>query len=348
MGGRVFIRKDGTNPVSRIPNNHLQEFTDTVRFDPTFVKLLKDKTIESFVVGTNKLDTVKPDHGDLDIIVQAVNQHRISTTYIDSGFEVKTNGSMIHIMFPFKGVFHQLDIIVFKTATEYATGSLFYAQPVVFNAVVGHFARSLGYKFSTSGFLIHLTDSKGQNYYYPLTEDYKVGFSLMGLESGPGEWIYGSPEKFAGWILKSERFDSDFFKQSSNQQSHRDAKSNDFCQKVYDIISESNITSSYKPTPVDIRNKPEDEDRKVYLEGLLEHEMKICKSRDLACKISEFIESKERVDKGILTGDDLISFGLKPGPQFKEILEWVKKNESVMAAMTKEEIRFAIEYNFKF
>lgn len=320
MGGKTFTDKQtGINPATRIPHDHIiplgKMVTET--FSPFFKKL-------EMVSQANQLID-KPDNGDIDFVALK-RDNTLDTLYKyleENGFRRKTNGNMVHILYPFdvdgELVYYQVDFIMTSDYRSYKINLLYYSNPVVFNATVGHYARSIGYKFSTKGLLIHITDRRKQNYYYKLSQHLDEMLKLLCLEM-PEDFteIYESPKAFATWLMSSPRYDHRLMKLAENKKAHRDAKQDEFCGKVYAILEESKKTSEIPSSRIDFSQG------EVDFANMLKHERAIVGDEKID-GIVEFCKKREEVQKPVISGDLLIDLGFKPGPNFRIILDDVAK-----------------------
>lgn len=320
MGGNTFKdQKTGINPASRIPTSHISG--------------LRECVCDLFSVFFDKIQMVTPpdlfnkkDHGDLDFIclTNEFSMFNVRDKAISLGFFYKRNGNMFHILYPYtKNDLYQVDFICVNDEEEYETAKFFYSNPVVFNAVVGHLARSIGYKFSTKGLLLHVTDSRKQNFYVPLTRDLTQILKILCLKELDNlKVLFESPDVFFNWISSSSRFDSDFFKKSYNRKSHRDAKTDSFCFEVYEKIESSKIKAIKPPTIVDFSIKDFDLakslsfEREILGDGIIKEVLSVC-------------DEKNKKSIVILSGDDIINLGYPSGPKIGEILTYVNNNFSL-------------------
>ena len=311
MGGRVFM-VNGVPLASRIPNDIIWELAEDVvlKFQNFFAKSK---------IGVND-DYPKEDHGDLDIIVVPKNEtsrNELREACKEWGYLTVHNGNFEHVLYPFRGKEHQIDFI-FANTDEYSIFRYFYASPTTRNAIVGHFARSLGYKFSTKGMLLHITDKRGQNYYYTLTTDLELALSLLQLEKKTDKEIFASPEAFAEWIMASPRFDTERFESVTNKQSHRDARTDSFCNRAYEIIHNSNKKSSIPSSRIDFKAEEFDLANSLKLEESILGD-------NIVEKIKSYCKEKSRIVEPIISGDLLIEMGYKSGPLFRTIIQRVSE-----------------------
>lgn len=315
MGGKTFRNQDtGYNPASRIPTELIPEIENRIYnlFGGIFEKIQIVTAPDLF----NKVD-----HGDIDFVVLKKNDSKNQLRDIakNYGFENAANGNMEHILFPIEDKKYQVDFIFTDDQQEYETCLFFYSQPVVFNAIIGHFARSLGYKFSTMGLLLHITDIRGQNYYVELSRDLETIMTLLCLDySKYNLKLYDDPNNFAQWIIESPRFDSQFFEDKFNKNAHRDAKRDAFCERSYKIVDDAKgIVCKIPPTVIDFKKQDFD------LKKSLEFESKIL-GDDIVDRVANFCAEKVAVKERFLTGDFIIGLGYKPGKIIGDILKDVE------------------------
>jgi hypothetical protein len=310
MGGNTFKDQTGFNPASRIPTSDLDELAKSVynEFHLFFNEM---------AMATDHFLKNKVDHGDIDFVAWSRPESRdhLRLHCMENGYKFKANGNMEHVLYPFKGCYHQIDFILAGSKIHYDTLHYFYSKPVVFNSVVGHFARSIGYKFSTDGFMLHVTDARKQNRYFLLTYDLRKSYEIMWLDN-PDEKkdLYDSPMNFAEWILASPRFDCDLFRGNYNMKAHRDSYSEPFCGHVYDILHNSNYKGLEPPSIIDFSQG------NANYRDILKREREVLGDEIYDRLISE-VEGWSKVKKPIVSGDLLISLGYKPGTLFKEIIK---------------------------
>jgi hypothetical protein len=316
MGGKTFI-KDDINPASRIDVDDVSDIFQAL--EEQFGHFFHEFDLaEDEEYATN----VKKDLGDLDIIVRPLEpsvRKEIRELCEGSYMLTKVNGPMEHILFPYKGFHYQIDLIFCKDEKEFKSQKFFYSRPITFNAILGHLARSIGYKFSTEGLLLRVVSKSGQTSYINVCKDPERSLKILGFSEIPdGSEIYESPESFAAWIMSSPRFDSKAFFSSHNKQSHRDSKQDEFCRKVYLILDNVNIKSEIPPANVNYQEDPD-----LLLMKTLAHEYKHiyyseCKAVEAFGK--EEIAKNTNQEKFLISGKNLCRWGYKSGPIFQVIL----------------------------
>jgi len=201
MGGKTFTDKTtGINPASRIPNHHIQRLSECVSDEYACF-------FDQCEMVSNCNLSHKKDNGDIDFVVLK-NKRSLEFLYEyteRNNIRRITNGNMVHILYPFgptdnsKTPLYQVDFICVSDPEEYEITKFYYQNPIVFNATVGHFARSIGYKFSTKGLLLHITDKRKQNYYIEMSRDLDTILKLLCLSPEIDD-IYRSPEDFVSWL----------------------------------------------------------------------------------------------------------------------------------------------------
>jgi len=326
MGGKFFA-KDGINPCSRIPTEDMP--------------LLIDKVLHMFSGFFYKMEPVtcidllpKKDHGDLDFVCLVSEQHGKSQRdvmreyLIERGFQFGHNGPMEHIALPFTvpdkdDILVQIDLIFAGSQRRFDTLKYFYSRPIVWNSVIGQFARSLGYIFSTNGFFLLIKDARKQNRKILLTKDLEASYDILKLKDIKDEEIFASPESFCDWIRSSDRFDSDFFKKSHNVNSHRDARRNPWCDKVYEILDGCGQKTNIPVHFVDFSKGEE-----IDLDEAMQYEIDTL-GPEVVHDMIEQLEKINKVKLPVLSGDVLIQLGYPEGKIIGQILQEVAKNFTV-------------------
>ncbi len=312
MGGKTF-KKDDINPASRIDLNDVSDIYDALEeqighFYHQFV-LAEDEDYTA---------SVKEDVGDIDIIVRPLEfsvRKEVREMFEGLHMLTETNGPFDHVLFPFKGKHYQIDLIYCKDEKEFNGHKFFYSRPTTFNAILGHLARSIGYKFSTDGLKLRVTNKTGQINYVTVCKDPERSLKILGFDKIPnGSELYESPQNFAAWIMSSPRFDTDLFSFVSNQQSHRDSEKDDFCQKAYTILDHSEIKSIIVRPCINYQDDPE-----INLQDALPFEWKHIYWQEIKA-IEKFGKEEEKPDpKFLISGKALLRWGYKGGPIFKTI-----------------------------
>ena len=326
MGGKFFA-KDGINPCSRIPTEDMP--------------LLIDKVLHMFSGFFYKMEPVtcidllpKKDHGDLDFVCLVSEQHGKSQRdvmreyLIERGFQFGHNGPMEHIALPFTvpdkdDILVQIDLIFAGSQRRFDTLKYFYSRPIVWNSVIGQFARSLGYIFSTNGFFLLIKDARKQNRKILLTKDLEASYDILKLKDIKDEEIFASPESFCDWIRSSDRFDSDFFKKSHNVNSHRDARRNPWCDKVYEILDGCGQKTNIPVHFVDFSKGEE-----IDLDEAMQYEISILGTEIVHDMLEQLAKFRD-VKRPVLSGDVLIELGYPQGKIIGQILQEVAKNFTV-------------------
>lgn len=351
MGGRVFINKEtGDNPVQRIPANRLVPIAET------FIRYYS-KYFERIEFVTPPDLQKKEDHGDIDFVAlpktpssreelraefdetrnrflnlpDNANQPLFAMerehTRLTPAYKWESNGRMDHFCFPDPtaygyGPLHQMDIIWANGPNDYRNKVFFYSNPTTFNAVLGHFARSIGYKFSDTGLYIHVTDRRKQNFFVFLTDKLEDMMEILMLPMPNLKLIFEKPENFLEWITSSTKFDSQLFKDHHNNRSHRDSQKDPFCEEVYRQIEETDIKASIPPVKIDFTEEDPDLNGKLQVEKMILGDQVL---RD----VMDQIEERSKIATPVISGKDLIEMGFKPGPDFKEIIQDVSEKFSI-------------------
>ena len=333
MGGKFFKGLDGTPLGSRIPNFLVNDLTKRAMslFAPFCEKM-------EMIISDISLKK-KKDHGDIDFVCLPKPNGRedIRQYCKERGIPVGANGPMEHILFPIeKTLAYQIDLIFSSDPETYETIKYFYGKDITYNSIVGQFARSIGYIFSTDGFFRLVRDARKQNRKFLLIKNLKLAYGILGLVETPDEILFKSPETFADWIASSPRFDSNKFVRAHNKNAHRDAKKDTFCDQVYQILDSSGIVSSIPFYNIDFT-------KEVDLEKALEFEKPIL-GDDIAEKLLEFLKNLSFVKTPIISGDVIISLGYPAGPMIGKIIQTVSARFSVEDS-EEDKIRF-IKENF--
>lgn len=332
MGGKAFKDHLGNNPASRIPTENIEE--------------LKNRVLNYFALCFEKIEMVtspnlfnKQDHGDLDFVVignkdnlrkksevlnNSLPDYFYSHPVYQKAFKTFCNGNMEHLLFPWisedKVDLYQIDFIYCRDELQYQTSKFFYEQPSSFNSLIGQFARSLGYKFSTEGLLLHITDKRKENYYILMHRELSVIMKLLCLEMPNFDHIYSRAQNFADWLTSSPRYDSELMKKNFNMNSHRDARREKFCQDVYNILDKQNIQASIPPTKINFSQENFD------LNETLKFERNIL-GDEIADKVLAECEKRRLIVEPIMSGDILLEMGFS-GKIIGEILQDVSKKFS--------------------
>jgi len=320
MGGKFFAVGD-KNPCIRIPTEYLQPMAESVleTFSSFFDKM-------EMVTSPDQFD--KKDHGDIDFVclVSDDQREKLRKFLGSTGYMFGHNGPMEHIAFPFKGGFegrniktYQIDLIFAGDPKTYETIRYFYSRPITMNSVVGQFARSLGYLFSTEGFFLLVKDAKKQNRKILLTRDLEVSYNIMQLPEFDDKEIFKSPEAFSQWIQSSPRFDSERFQGSHNRKSHRDSYSDSFCSQVYKILDECGQKSDIKVHDVDFSENPE-----IDLNEAMSYEIGIL-GPEIVQKMMEQLAKFKQFKKPIISGDTILRLGYPQGKLVGSIIQAVSE-----------------------
>ena len=318
MGGKFFA-VDDKNPCSRIPTEYLQGMADSVlkRFSEFFDKM-------EIVTSPDLLE--KEDHGDIDFVclISGDQRNDLRKFLAESGFIYGHNGPMEHIAFPYMGgiggrdiKLYQIDLIFCGDPKTYSTVLYFYSKPVAWNSVVGQFARSLGYIFSTDGFFLLVRDARKQNRKILLTKNLELSYEIMQLPGFKERDLFSSPDAFAEWVRSSPRFDSELFKGSHNRKSHRDSYGDSFCSQVYKILDECGQKTDIQVHNVDFSENPE-----IDLNKAMAYEIGILGLEVVESMMDQLAKYKE-FKKPILSGDVVIGLGYPQGKQIGIILHAV-------------------------
>lgn len=312
MGGKTFI-KDGFNPASRIDTLDVSDIFEVL--EESIGHFFHDFCLAE---DENYIASVKDDVGDIDIIVRPLEfsvRKEIRDLFESQHMLTKMNGPFEHILFPYKGKHYQIDLIYCKDKKEFQGHKFFYSRPTTFNALIGHFARSLGYKFSTEGLKIRVTNKQGQVKYITICTDPERSLKILGYDGIPDSTeLYESPEAFAKWIQSSPRFDSRLFSAGHNKQSHRDSSTDDFCQKAYLILDNYEIVSDLVRPHINYQT-----DENIVLKDALDFEWKYIYWGE-AKNVEEYGKEKVKTEeKYLISGKALIRWGYATGPIFATI-----------------------------
>lgn len=226
----------------------------------------------------------------------------------------KTNGPQL--MMVVKGLIddqqYMVDVLL-SNEDEWDFRKVYHGFGVILPAVLGSFARSLGYKYGQDGLYRRQRDLKGNYHNLKLTNDPVVAFKILGLNPAilQSNDLY-DPEKVADWIIASPRFDSDIWHEPpqddgltivvKNQKSHRAAR-----QKSEVIAAYNKIDAAKKKATI-INNGFEIERKLLgnqFVDNLLAQLNKI-----------------EKASNPPITGQEVMQImGIPPGPA---VGQWVK------------------------
>lgn len=152
---------------------------------------------------------------------------------------------------------YMIDFLITRQ-NELRFKTLFYSYGTMFSAILGSFARSIGYKFTDTALWRRVKTNHGQWRNYWLTNNPKCALTILGLDS---DFIYDdaiyTSEGIASWIVSSSRFDSVLWNNGSPDhiavgipinKNARDAikKKSEVCD-AYDLICLTDKQSIYPP-----------------------------------------------------------------------------------------------------
>jgi hypothetical protein len=292
---------------SRIPLDKFQQLSDKVES-----LLSPHGTV--FIPNAIKKALGKKDTGDLDVlfIPKDRNNWRELVLSVIPGIVAKeSNGPQL--MMVVKGLIdddqYMIDIILSKEQ-DWDFRKNYYSFGPIMPAVLGAFARTLGYKFAQSGLYIRLKKSNNNYVNLKLTNDVNTAFRLMGLSIPPKDFLY-DPVKISNWIISSSRFDSNRWHNPpsddgitivvKNQKAHRAAKKKPETQLAFDILD-----NAVKRSPL---NQNLEIERKVLGDNFVDN-------------LLTQIEDIDKRNTKILDGKEIMSIlGIPPGP---EVGRWVK------------------------
>lgn len=323
MGGKFFAT-DQYNPCSRILTEEVQPLIDDVlqKFSRFFDKMEPVTCPEL---------TFKEDHGDIDFVcLVSGNQRDEFREFVEEMCLMHgSNGPMDHVAYPspihYPHEDHkmvQIDFIFAGTEDKYNTILYFYSRPTVFNSVIGQFARSLGYIFSTDGFFLLVKDARDQNRKILLTQNLETVYDILKLPEFKDEEIFSSPEAFCDWIMSSPRFDSEFFERSHNVKSHRGARRDPWCERVYEILDTSGKRTEIPVHFVDFTKGDID------IQEAMKYEIGIL-GEDVVKNMMEQLEKFSKVKTPVISGDALLDIGYERGPVIGKIIQAVSEKFSV-------------------
>ncbi|HUS50662.1 MAG TPA: hypothetical protein VMZ91_10885 [Candidatus Paceibacterota bacterium] len=318
MGGKFFKNEHGDFLAQRIPTSHIPILTKKAMslFYPFFEKM-------EMIISKNALEK-KDDHGDLDFVCLVKDNKREDLRQYceERNILIGHNGPMEHILFPFDDKNnYQIDLIITGDEENYKTFVYFYGKDVTFNSIVGQFARSMDYIFSTDGFFRLVKDARKQNRKFLLTKDLETAYKILMLEEVSDDVLFESPQAFADWIESSPRFDSETFRNAHNVKSHRDARKDTFCNEVYQILDATEIKATVPYYKIDFS------EGKIDLNKSLDFEKKIL-GEEIVEKLLEYIKKLSFVKKPIISGDLIVKLGYPQGPIVGKIIQAVSSRFS--------------------
>ena len=333
MGGKTFKNREGEPLADRIPTLLIPSVADMV------IGIFENVFDEMEMVTPPDL-MKKEDHGDIDFacLLNSESTNKVKSIAEEKGYLYTRNGDMLHLLVRYipEGQPHpkryQIDFICSSNRDEYEIMKLYYSNPTTFNAIVGHFARSIGYKFSSKGLLLHITDKRKQNFYLYLTSDLDVIFKILDLER-PEEMrdLYKSPVTFAQWVMSSSRYDHELMSLAENMNAHRDAEKDSFCASAYNILRTSKKKATNPPARMDF-NDPEweenfdgPEDIKKTLIDKLPLEYSLL-GDEIFDTISEEAYNRHNIKRPTMTGNEVIQLGYSQGPMIGKILQAVAEH----------------------
>lgn len=226
----------------------------------------------------------------------------------------KTNGPQL--MMVVKGLIddnqYMIDVLL-SNREEWSYRRFYHGFGVVLPAVIGSFARSLGYKFGQDGLYRRQRDIKNNYHNLKLTNSPPIALAILGLDPSvaDGDDLF-DPIKVADWIISSSRFDSDVWRNPpsddgitivvKNNKSHRAAR-----QKAEVIDAYNRIDVSKKKSEV-VNNNFEIE-RSMLGDAFID---------DLLDQLNQ----SEKKASPVLTGDEVMEImKITPGP---EVGHWIK------------------------
>jgi len=295
----------------RIPIEKFPLLAETVR------KLLAPYG-EVFIPDATKKALKKTTTGDLDVLFiphDRENWRDIVRKAIPGIVAETSNGPQV--MFVVKGLIddeqYMVDVILSKQES-WDFRKFYFSFGNILPAVLGSFARCLGYKLGQDGLSIRLKDLKNNFHNYKLTNDITIAFRILGLDpkAVESDALY-TPEGIAKWLTDSPRFDSDRWRNPpqddgltivvKNQKAHRAAKKRPEVKQAYEIID----GSSKKAT---ITNENYRIERAILGDAFVDQMLR---------KINEI---KEKSRPAVLSGHEIMQIlNIPPGP---EIGKWVQ------------------------
>jgi len=273
---------------------------------------------EIFIPDASKKALKKKTTGDLDVLFiphDRKNWMKIVRSVIPGIVAETRNGPQL--MLVVKGLIddkqYMVDIIL-SQRESWDFRRFYFSYGGIMPAVLGSFARCLGYKLGQDGLFIRLKDLKNNFHNYKLTNDTTTAFRILGLDPKAleSDQLY-TPEGMAQWITDSPRFDSDRWRNPpeddgmtivvKNQKAHRAAKKRPEVKRAYEIIDGTNKKAT-------ITNENFRMERAALGDNFVDEMLR---------KINEI---KEKSRPAILSGHEIMQvLNIPPGP---EIGKWVR------------------------
>lgn len=262
--------------------------------------------------------------GDLDVIIEPTNRNTWKDDILALGkpFIVAhvTNGPQIMTVMNLpNGRRFMIDFILAKPGSfEYRAK---YAQfGTILPAVVGSFARSLGYKFDQNSLQSRIQDEKGNYHNIMLTNDFYTALKILMLDPLPvKEGKRYTPQDVAKWVTDSPRFDTDLWKKPHvedgitivvrNHKSHGAAKKKPEVVQTYKLIDQIDKKATWDNTGFKI-------ERQVL-------------GNDFVDKFLLNVKSIVQKSRRVLSGDEIIkTLGIKPGPDIAKWIQYLNEHPS--------------------
>jgi hypothetical protein len=230
-----------------------------------------------FIPDATKKST-KTTTGDLDVLYIPNDPKNWQATVqkaIPGIVAVKTNalGAMTdtpnQLMMVVKGLVdenqYMIDVLLTSEQEKEFKQLYFKFGPIV-PAILGSFARMLGYKFAADGLYIRRRDSKNNYHNIKLTNDPETALKIFKLDSSivDTEQLY-DPVGVANWVMSSPRFDSERWRNPpsddgitvvvQNHKAHRAAKKKPEVILTYQILDNSNKKGTWRDDNLEIERQ---------------------------------------------------------------------------------------------
>lgn len=273
---------------------------------------------EIFIPDSSK-KSFKTTTGDVDIIINPNDRQKWRNEILKNKniIAYKSNGPQLMTVYKYNGHQYMLDFILSKEGSfEYRKK---YAQfGTIIPAVVGSFARSLGYKFDQNALYLRLKDPKHNYHNVMLTNDFNKTLDILMLDKKPfdNNELY-TPEQVVDWVKNSPRFDSaNWLKPKvsdgrtivvKNNKSHGAAKERPEVKKTYNLLDSINKTGTWNNDGYKI-------ERKILGDKFID-------------KMLNELNDKIKKSEQIISGNEIMHIlKLKPGPELGKIIKHIKDN----------------------
>jgi len=258
-----------------------------------------------------------PDDSSIAIITIPTStdvRAEVKSFYENRNYLTKTVGEIEHILYHYKGTSYQIDIHFKFTDNDFNAFDLAEMNDCM-KLITFKFIEHCGYKIRNKGLSVQIIDKNGKTKFVEITEDVEVALKLLCLKN-MGKEKLDDAEKFAEWILSSERYGSDCFDTKKLSTSGSEEE-----KDIFTILDMIETQASIFPTSIDLRLINEIDE----IDDLICHEINVL--GDDAKKIKDFcvVLFNEKKSESLISGNLLVAWGYEPSKIFKTIMEDVSQ-----------------------